>query len=94
MAKQLTNPALANLITSAKEQNAPAAKTQQSKTAESQQQDLWLIRENKSQRVQLLLQPSIVAKGKEAAAGLGISFNEYVNRAIITMLTTPEDEED
>lgn len=38
--------------------------------------------ETKSKRVNLLMQPTTVAQGKAVAKSLGISFNEFVNRAV------------
>lgn len=38
--------------------------------------------ETKSRRVQLLMQPSLHAKLKEAAAAHGLSFNDYVHKTL------------
>lgn len=38
--------------------------------------------ETKSKRVQLLMQPSLHTRLKEAAAAQGISFNDYVHKAL------------
>lgn len=38
--------------------------------------------EKKTQRVQLVLRPSLVQKGKDAAQAMGISFNELCHIAI------------
>jgi len=40
------------------------------------------IVETKSRRVQLLMQPSLHTRLKEAAAAQGISFNDYVHKAL------------
>lgn len=42
--------------------------------------------ETKSQRVQLVLQPSVVKRAKKAAAKNKLSFNEFASRAIIEYL--------
>ena len=41
-----------------------------------------LYLETKSRRVQLILQPSLHEKVKQAAQTAGISFNEYVHRVL------------
>lgn len=41
-----------------------------------------LFLETKSKRVQLIMQPSLFEKTKEAADKKGLSFNEYVHRAL------------
>ena len=41
-----------------------------------------LYREKKTRRVQLLMQPSLHAKVKEAAAEAGLSVNDYIHRAL------------
>ena len=74
---ELKNPALDNFITS--------AKTEKKKNAD--RLELWQLPEQKTQRAQLLLQPTIVKLAKEAAADQLISFNEYVNQALIQRLT-------
>lgn len=40
------------------------------------------IVETKSRRVQLLMQPSLHTRLKEAAAAQGVSFNDYVHKAL------------
>lgn len=38
--------------------------------------------EKKTRRIQLILQPSIYERAKDMADALGLSFNEYVHRAL------------
>lgn len=52
--------------------------------------DYGLI-EAKSRRVQLLMQPSLYDKVKEAATAQGISFNDYVHQLLEKSLETKEE---
>ena len=47
--------------------------------------------EKKSERVQLLMQPSILKKAKREANKRHISFNEFVHRAVVMALETNEE---
>ena len=42
--------------------------------------------EKKSQRVQIVMQPSVISRAKAAAEGENISLNEFIHRAIIEKL--------
>ena len=42
--------------------------------------------EKKSQRAQIVMQPSVISRAKAAAESENISFNEFIHRAIIEKL--------
>lgn len=46
--------------------------------------------EKKSKRIQLVMQPSLYERAKAAADSAGISFNEYVHRALEIALENKE----
>lgn len=46
----------------------------------------FIYAEKKSQRVQLVMQPSIIDRARAAAESENISLNEYIHRAIIEKL--------
>lgn len=50
----------------------------------------FIYAEKKSQRVQIVMQPSIISKAKAAAERDNISLNEYIHRAIIEKLNREE----
>ena len=50
----------------------------------------FVYAERKSQRVQLVMQPSVIERAKAAAEAENISLNEYIHRAIIEKLEREE----
>lgn len=46
----------------------------------------FIYAERKSQRVQLIMQPSVIERAKAAAESENISLNEYIHRAITEKL--------
>lgn len=91
------NPAM-QFITPPQEQSEPAkqdTKPQGRDQTEPQQitTQRFVYAEKKSQRVQLLMQPSIAQRAKAAADRLNISFNEYIYRAVLEKLEREETNE-
>ncbi|MEE3451661.1 MAG: toxin-antitoxin system HicB family antitoxin [Acutalibacteraceae bacterium] len=81
------NPALQFISTeeSTAEQTQETAQTEQPDTAKQPPKGYKLnplYLETKSRRVQLILQPSLHEKVRQAAQAEGISFNEYVHRVL------------
>lgn len=81
------NPALQFISTeeSAPEQDISQAPAEQTSAPEQPPEGYKLnplYLETKSRRVQLILQPSLHERVKQAAQTEGLSFNEYVHRAL------------
>lgn len=70
------NPALQFISTPAEDRQAPAAPTAPPPGFKI------VYEETKSRRLQLLLQPSLYRKIREAAEAAGISVNEYCHQAL------------
>ena len=79
------NPALQFISAEESTPEQVAAQTEQPDTAKQPPKGYKLnplYLETKSRRVQLILQPSLHEKVRQAAQAEGISFNEYVHRVL------------
>lgn len=92
--KSFTNPAM-RFITQPEERTqepTEPAEDQQHITEAYQTEPVqrptqrFVYTEKKSQRVQLVVQPSIINRARAAAESENISLNEYIHRAIIEKL--------
>lgn len=92
------NPALRFITTPQVKQEQTAAETP-SRPAETKREApqrttiRYVYPEKKTQRVQLVMQPSVLERTRAAAENLNISLNEYINQAIIQKLNKEETEE-
>lgn len=70
------------------EESKPIRETNPPELTEPQQRvtQRFIYGEKKSQRIQLVMQPSIVDRAKAAAESENISLNEYIHRAITEKL--------
>lgn len=85
--KKPENPAL-NIIS----QGAPSAAGSQEDSAPQGYKPNPRYIEKKSKRVNLLMQPTTVARAKAAAASLNISMNEFINKTVKAELNRLENE--
>lgn len=89
------NPAIPFITTPQEPQEQTTAETP-SKTTEPAREApqrptmRFVYAEKKTQRVQLVMQPSVLERTRAAAESLNISLNEYINQAIIQRLDREE----
>ena len=68
----------------------PSKTTEPAREAPQRPTMRFVYAEKKTQRVQLVMQPSVLERTRAAAESLNISLNEYINQAIIQRLDREE----